>query len=211
MNIILIAPPAAGKGTQSELIAKKYSLNHISTGDLLREVTSTDSAMSREIKELMNQGKLINDDIILKLIEEKIKNGDGFIFDGFPRNINQANRFSELLNKLGKKIDYVIYLKVDKEVALSRITGRYICPNCNSVYNIKSDDELICKNCGQGLIKRKDDNVETFLERYDVYMNETYPIIDYYKKSGNLIEIDSSKTPEEVFNDIKEVTGMIGD
>ena len=210
MNIILIAPPAAGKGTQSELISKKYNLNHISTGDLLREVTSTSSDMSREIKELMDQGKLISDDIILKLIEEKIKDSDNFIFDGFPRNISQAECFSELLDKLGKKIDYVIYLTIDKDIALSRITSRYVCPNCNSVYSIKSNnDELICKNCGQELIKRKDDNAETFLARYDVYMNETYPIIDYYKKLGNLVEIDSSKTPEEVFESIERVIGEL--
>ena len=210
MNIILIAPPAAGKGTQSELISKKYNLNHISTGDLLREVTSTSSDMSREIKELMDQGKLISDDIILKLIEEKIKDSDNFIFDGFPRNISQAECFSELLDKLGKKIDYVIYLTVDKDIALSRITSRYVCPNCNSVYSIKSNnDELICKNCGQELVKRKDDNAETFLARYDVYMNETYPIIDYYKNLGNLVEIDSSKTPEEVFESIERVIGEL--
>ena len=210
MNIILIAPPAAGKGTQSELISKKYNLNHISTGDLLREVTSTGSDMSKEIKELMDQGKLISDDIILNLIEEKIKDSDGFIFDGFPRNISQAECFNELLDKLGKKIDYVIYLTIDKDIALSRITSRYVCPNCNSVYSIKSDnDELICKNCGQELVKRKDDNADTFLERYDVYMNETYPIIDYYKKLGNLVEIDSSKTPEEVFESIERVIGEL--
>ena len=207
MNIILIAPPAAGKGTQSELICNHYNLEHLSTGDLLREVTKQDNEKSREIKELMNQGALISDDIILSLIEDKMKDDKGFVFDGFPRNLNQAKSLNLLLEKLNKKIDYIIYLKVDKEIASARIAGRYVCPKCNGVYNLKDTDDKICQNCGEELIKRKDDNVEVFNNRYDVYMSETFPVINYYNSLDNFYEVDSSKKPEEVFDDIKNIIG----
>ncbi len=206
MNIILIAPPAAGKGTQSELICKRYQMNHISTGDLLREVANKDDEKSLEIKEMMNNGLLISDEIILDLIEGKIKEDDSFIFDGFPRTLNQAVKFDELLNKLNKKIDYVIYLKVNKDIAVNRIDKRYVCPKCNNVYTIDNEPK-ICKNCGSELSKRKDDNVETFEERYNVYMNETFPIIDYYRNQGLVHEVDSSKTPNEVFDEIESIIG----
>ena len=208
MNIILIAPPAAGKGTQSELICNKYNLTHISTGDLLREVTTKDNELSNQIKELMNKGELISDDIILNLITDKIKDKDGFVFDGFPRNLKQAEALDELLSNLNKKIDYVIYLTIDKEIACERIAGRYVCSNCKSVYNLKSDSETkICQNCGQELTKRKDDNAETFNNRYDVYMNETFPIIDYYRNKNLLFEVDSSDEPNKVFADIEKIMG----
>ena len=208
MNIILIAPPAAGKGTQSELICNNYNLNHISTGDLLREVTKKDDEFSNHIKDLMNKGMLISDDIILNLINEKVKDNQGCVFDGFPRNLKQAEAFDQLLDKLNKKIDYVIYLTIDKETACERIAGRYVCQNCKSVYNFKSNTDIpVCSNCGTELTKRKDDNVETFNSRYDVYMKETYPIIDYYRNKGILYEVDSSNETNVVFNDIKNIIG----
>lgn len=206
MNIILIASPAAGKGTQSELICNKYNLKHISTGDLLREVVAQDNEKSREIKSLMEKGMLIDDEIILGLIEDKLMKDDGFVFDGFPRNLTQAKKFDELLEKMNKKIDYIIHLKVDKDLALERIVGRYVCPKCNSVYNKKDDETKICQNCNENLIKRNDDNAETFNNRYDVYMKETFPIIEYYKQTQNLHEVDSSLEVNEVF---KQIEGII--
>lgn len=206
MNIILIASPAAGKGTQSELICNKYNLKHISTGDLLREVVAQDNEKSREIKSLMEKGMLIDDEIILGLIEDKLMMDDGFVFDGFPRNLTQAKKFDELLEKMNKKIDYIIHLKVDKDLALERIVGRYVCPKCNSVYNKKDDETKICQNCNENLIKRNDDNAETFNNRYDVYMKETFPIIEYYKQTQNLHEVDSSLEVNEVF---KQIEGII--
>lgn len=205
MNIILIASPAAGKGTQSELICNKYNLKHISTGDLLREVVALDNEKSREIKSLMEKGLLINDEIILGLIEDKLKDDEGFVFDGFPRNLTQAKKFDELLEKMNKKIDYVIHLKVDKEVALKRIVGRYVCPKCNAVYNKSEDETKICQSCGEDLIKRSDDNIDTFNSRYDVYMNETFPIVEYYEKTQKLYEVDSSLEVNEVFKQIENI------
>jgi len=208
MNIIFIAPPAAGKGTQSELVCKKYNLTHISTGNLLREVTTKDDDFSKEIKMRMSKGLLISDEIILNLISEKIKNKDGFIFDGFPRNIKQAIKFDEMLDNINQKIDYVIYLKITEEIAKERILGRLVCPKCNNVYNFGLNvDNQICSNCNETLIKRQDDIIETFEKRFKVYMDETSPIIDYYKNKGNLYEVDSSLSPEEVFKQIEKIIG----
>lgn len=205
MNIILIASPAAGKGTQSELICNKYNLKHISTGDLLREVVAFDNEKSREIKSLMEKGLLINDEIILGLIEDKLKDDEGFVFDGFPRNLTQAKKFDELLDRMNKKIDYVIHLKVDKEVALKRIVGRYVCPKCNAVYNKSEDETKICQSCGEDLIKRSDDNIDTFNNRYSVYMSETFPIVEYYENTNKLYEVDSSLEVNEVFKQIENI------
>lgn len=205
MNIILIASPAAGKGTQSELICNKYNLKHISTGDLLREVVALDNEKSREIKSLMEKGLLINDEIILGLIEDKLKDDEGFVFDGFPRNLTQAKKFDELLDRMNKKIDYVIHLKVDKEVALKRIVGRYVCPKCNAVYNKSEDETKICQSCGEDLIKRSDDNIDTFNNRYSVYMSETFPIVEYYENTNKLYEVDSSLEVNEVFKQIENI------
>lgn len=210
MNIIFIAPPAAGKGTQSKLVSNKYQLTHISTGNLLREVTAQDNELSKEIKNLMSKGLLISDEIILNLISEKIKDNRGFIFDGFPRNLNQALKFDEMLKKANQKIDYVIYLKIDKELAKERIVGRLVCSNCNGVYNYKLDEvtkDQFCSECNTKLVKRQDDTLETFENRFDLYMKETAPIIDYYKNIGNLYEVDSSLEPNEVFKQIEKIIG----
>lgn len=208
MNIIFIAPPAAGKGTQSELVCKKYNLTHISTGNLLREVTNKDDDFSKEIKMRMSKGLLISDEIILNLISEKIKNKKGFIFDGFPRNLKQAIKFDEMLENIDQKVDYVIYLKIDKEIAKERILGRLVCPNCNTIYNFGLNvDDQNCSNCNKKLIKRQDDTIETFNKRFEVYMDETSPVIDYYKNKGNLYEVDSSLEPLEVFKKIENIIG----
>lgn len=205
MNIILIAPPAAGKGTQSELICKKYNTKHISTGDLLREVTKKDDAFSKEIRQLMEKGLLISDDIIFKLIKDTIKDSKNNIFDGFPRNIEQAIKFDEILKEINQKIDYVIYLRIDKDILQKRIMGRFVCPTCNKVYNFDDiDNEHYCE-CGEKLIKRKDDTIEVFENRYQVYIENTKPIIDYYKKQNNFYELDATLSKEDVFKQIEEI------
>lgn len=210
MNIIFIAPPAAGKGTQSKFVSSKYNLEHISTGDLLREVSLKDDELSREIRNKMSKGLLISDEIILKLIKDKIKNNNGFIFDGFPRNLLQAKEFDDLLSELNQKIDYVIYLKITEEIARERIVGRMVCPKCGSVYNYginALEENHFCKNCNETLIKRKDDTIETFNKRFEVYMEQTSPIIEYYKNQGILYEVDSSVEPNDVFKQIENIIG----
>ncbi len=210
MNIIFIAPPAAGKGTQSEMLCNKYNMKHISTGDLIRETVNNNSPLSEQLKSIMNQGKLVSDEFILELIKNNLTDGD-YIFDGFPRNVKQAEMFDELLSSLNKKVDYVIYLKVPKELASKRILGRLSCPSCGAIYNDQIEQLMpkvsgICDTCNVELNHRNDDNEETFNKRFDTYINETEPLLEYYK--DKLYEVDSSKDKLEIF---KEIEGIIND
>ena len=218
-NIILIAAPSAGKGTQSKLICEKYNLVHISTGDLLRESLKDNTEISRKIKEDMALGNLINDEIILDLIENRLIKKDiinGFVLDGFPRNINQAEEFNKLLIKLNMNLDNVFYLDIDKVLAKKRIIGRLSCSNCNSVYNNQIDGlipkvENVCDKCGNLLFHRSDDNDEIFEKRYYNYETETKPLLNFYKNLGLLTIIDSSKSFTQVFLDICNVMGDVLD
>lgn len=210
MNIILIAPPAAGKGTQSELICDKYDVKHISTGDLIRNVINSNTEKSSELKSIIDQGKLVSDEFVLDLIKEEIKDGKSYIFDGFPRTLNQARLFDELLNNLNKKVDYVIYLDITKEVASKRILGRVSCSNCGKVYNDQIEELMpkqngICDTCNSNLSKRNDDNEETFNTRFDTYIENTKPLLDYYK--DKLFIVDSSLNKYEIFKQIENIIG----
>lgn len=210
MNIILIAPPAAGKGTQSELICNKYDIKHISTGDLIRTVINSNDEKSIELKKTIGQGKLVSDEFVLDLIKDEIKDGNSYIFDGFPRTVNQAKLFDELLEKLNEKIDYVIYLDINKEMASKRILGRLSCSNCGKVYNDQIEESMpkingICDDCNIELSKRNDDNEETFNKRFDTYMSETKPLLDYYK--DRLYIVDSSLNKYEIFKQIENIIG----
>lgn len=210
MNIIFLAPPAAGKGTQSMLICDKYNLSHISTGDLLREEIKSGNEFGNQIKEIIESGNLVNDDIILELLNKKLSSVNGYILDGFPRNINQAIKYDELLDSLNQNLDYVIYLDLDKEIAKKRILGRISCPSCGNVYNNLIEEnkplaENLCNDCNTELIKRADDNEVTFDKRYDTYLKETAPLIEYYQKKGKLYKIDSSLSKNEIFEKICEI------
>lgn len=217
-SIILIAPPAAGKGTQSNLIKTKYKIPHISTGDLLRSIIASGSDIGKEISLLVNEGKLISDELIIEILKERLENSDcinGYILDGFPRNINQAIKYDEMLRKLNIPIGVVIYLSIDKNIAKQRILGRMTCPKCGSIYNCFTQSspktEGICNSCNIQLTKRSDDNENTFNKRYDTYINETQPLIDYYKRQGVLFEIDSSSDKEIVFSEIQNLLEKIND
>lgn len=211
MNIILIAPPAAGKGTQSEFICKKYDLFHISTGSLLRETISNGDPLM--ISDKMKKGNLISDDIITSLIRNKLFSVDSFVLDGFPRNVNQAKLLDEILEKGHKKIDYVIYLSLDKKLGEQRIIGRRSCPKCRKVYNIYANElkllnENICDDCKEQLIIREDDNKETFENRYKIYKDQTEPLIDYYRQKSILYEINANQDKFEIF---REITNLLGE
>lgn len=214
-NIIFIAPPASGKGTQSELLVNKYGYVHISTGDLLREEVKKESLLGKSIKKLMDAGELISDDIVLKLLKSKIEScgvSKNFIFDGYPRTINQAESLKSLALELNFKLDCVIYLNVDEITALKRAVGRLSCPKCGSIYN-KYDELLspindnLCDKCNIPLTSRSDDNEVTFKERFQTYLYNTKPLLDYYEKLG-IINVIASLTPEETF---KEIEGVIND
>lgn len=211
MNIILLAAPGAGKGTQADLISNEYGYKHISTGDLLREALSKKDDMATLIKTAMETGGLVSDDIILSLIEDAIKDKtEGIIFDGFPRNINQAKMLDELFIKNNEKIDYVINITVDKEILKKRIVGRVTCPKCKAIYNENYTEHNpkqigLCDKCGSELTRRKDDSAETFESRYRTYLDETKPLINYYKNLNKLVEVDNASDKYTTFNKIKEI------
>ena len=209
-DIILIAPPAAGKGTQAKLLSSKYQIPHISTGDLLRAASGE---LGDIVKHTMESGALVSDDLVLKLLEERITKEDcqnGYILDGFPRNISQAESYMKLLEKLNKPLGDVIYLDASKEVTQKRIVGRLSCPTCGAVYNDQIDESKpkkfgTCDKCNGPLSKRSDDNLETFEKRYQTYMNETYPLLNYFKSKGKLFTVGSGISKERTLNEIEKI------
>ena len=212
-NIMFIAPPAAGKGTQAELVVEKYNIPHISTGDILREISKEDSEIGNYVKETLANGELVKDDITYQLIEDRLNKDDcrkGFIIDGFPRNIDQAYQYDKILDKLGYEVGNVILINIDKKTLEKRITGRRICENCKEIYNINDPEnspkqESICDNCGGKLYQRSDDNLEAFETRYQTYLDKTEPIIKHYKKKGVLSEVDGNDTIENIFKSIDKI------
>ena len=212
-NIMFIAPPAAGKGTQAELVVEKYHIPHISTGDILREISKEDSEIGNYVKETLASGKLVKDEITYQLIEDRLSKDDckkGFIIDGFPRNIDQAYEYDKILKNLGYEVGNVILINIDKKTLEKRITGRRLCENCNAIYNINDEKsspkvESVCDECGGKLYQRTDDNLEAFETRYAMYQEKTEPIIDHYKKQNVLKEVDGNDTVENIFNKIDEI------
>ena len=213
-NIMFIAPPAAGKGTQAELVTSKYNIPHISTGDILRDISKEDSELGSYVSEVLTSGGLVKDEITYQLIEDRLKKDDckkGFIIDGFPRNLDQAIEYDKILERLGYNIGIVFLIDIDKSLLEKRVTGRRICSECKAIYNINFEEstpmvESVCDNCGGSLYQRKDDNIEAFNNRYNLYLEKTEPIIDYYKEKGVLHKVDGNKSKEEVF---QEVDGII--
>lgn len=212
-NIMLIAPPAAGKGTQAKLINEKYHIPHISAGNILRDIAKEDSEVGQYVFETVASGKLVKDEITYKLVEERLNQNDcknGFIIDGFPRNIDQAIEYDKILERLGYSIGKVILININKQSLEKRITGRRICEDCNSVFNINNPEtspqiESICDNCGGRLYQRNDDNIEAFLTRYEMYLEKTAPIIEHYKKMNVLYEVDGENSVENVFEQIEKI------
>lgn len=210
-NIIFIAPPAAGKGTQSKFLVDKYNYKHISTGDLLRNEISKNNPLASEIKKNINSGKLVPDDIVSKLLEQELTNYKGpFIFDGYPRNISQAENLERILSKLNIDLGISIYLDVKLEEAIKRATGRLICPNCNKSYNKYNEDmkpkvDNICDLCLVNLTLRTDDTKEAYQKRYETFITETSPLLKYYEDKGLLNIINNPVSPEETFKKIENI------
>ncbi len=212
-NIMFIAPPAAGKGTQAELVVEKYHIPHISTGDILREIAKEDSEIGKYVQETLASGQLVKDDITYQLIEDRLNKSDckrGFIIDGFPRNIDQAYQYDKILDKLGYEVGNVILINIDRKTLEKRITGRRICEKCNAIYNINDENsspkqESICDECGGKLYQRTDDNLESFNIRYETYLSKTGPIIKHYKDMGVLKEVDGNDTIENIFQSIDKI------
>lgn len=203
-NLILIAPPGAGKGTLSKDLLSKYPYVHISTGDLLREQVAKGDELGMEIKKVQESGGLVSNEIVYKALENKLndpKCDNGYILDGFPRNLEQAREYDEILKRSNKDLGIVILLDIPKEELIERITGRFTCSECGEIHNIYSEDlkpkkDGICNKCGGKLTQRSDDNLESFEKRYSTYLDSTAPLIDFYKEKGVLYTIDSSKGHE---------------
>lgn len=207
-SVILISAPAAGKGTISKYIEKKYDMNHISTGDLLRNEVSKETELGLEISELINKGALISDDMLLDLLEKKIsRHKKDYVLDGAPRTLNQAKKYDEILNKYNANLLCVIHIETEKEILEKRITGRLICKSCNSIYNKYVDDvsDNKCPKCQNKLSKRKDDSVEVFNSRYETYKKETRPLQDYYKKKGILYTITNNGDIKDAYKQIDDI------
>ena len=214
-NIIFIAPPGAGKGTQSKLISLEYNIPHISTGDLLRDEINSGSSLGSYLKSIMDRGDLISNDIIVTLLRARISRVDcnnGYILDGYPRNVEQAKIYKDLLSELKKDIGIVIYMNIDEELAEARTLSRVICSSCGTSYNNNTSElrpriDGICDRCGHTLKVRSDDNKETFLNRFETYLRETNPLVEYYQSLGilNEIKIQENYSAQDIFNKIKTI------
>ncbi|RRC92789.1 adenylate kinase [Erysipelotrichaceae bacterium OH741_COT-311] len=215
MNLLIMGPAGSGKGTMSEKIKQKYQLAHISTGDMLREAVKKQTSLGLEALNYMNAGKLVPDTLINSMVDERIKQDDtkvGFLMDGFPRTLVQAEAFDEILHTNNKNIDCVINLVVDFEVLADRITGRRLCKNCGSIYHIKnkpSKVEGVCDMCGNNLVQRSDDTVEQLEIRLQEHKKNTEPVLEYYRKQGLVVDIQAGKPVDEIFKDIERAIKQI--
>lgn len=208
MRIILLGPPGAGKGTQAAKIEQRYNVPHISTGDIFRSNISRQTPIGLEAKSYIDQGLLVPDELTLKIVEDRLSEPDcekGFLLDGFPRTLIQAEVLSEHLDKIYKKLDIALFLNVTEEVILKRNTGRRVCSKCGTNYNIhfhKPKTSNICDKCGSPLFIRVDDNVDTVANRFNIYNKQTQPLIEYFQKSGILITINGEQPADMVYEEI---------
>lgn len=209
MRIVLLGPPGAGKGTQANRLSGKLGLPHLSTGELLREAVSSDTRLGKKAKEYMSRGELVPDSIILSIIEEEIEKHraeEGFILDGFPRNLVQARELDEYFKKQNTKLDIAFNIQVDEQTVIKRLTGRRICPTCGKVYHIRdAPSGMVCKRCKNKIRQREDDSEQTVRKRLRVYLRQTFPVIEYYQRKGILRNISGEGSPHEVFNRITSV------
>lgn len=213
MKVIMLGAPGAGKGTQAKQIADKYKIPHISTGDIFRANIKEGTDLGKKAKEYMDQGLLVPDELVVELVADRIQQNDcenGFVLDGFPRTIPQAESLDAALEKLNEKMDYAIDVDVKDEVIIDRMSGRRACLNCGATYHIvtiPTKVEGVCDRCGSQTVLRDDDKPETVKKRLEVYHDQTQPLIDYYTKKGILRSVDGTLPMTEVFNAIVEILG----
>ena len=213
MKLIMLGAPGAGKGTQAKKIAEKYQIPHISTGDIFRANIKAGTELGMKAKSFMDQGQLVPDEVTIGMLLDRISQDDsknGYVLDGFPRTIPQAESLTAALKERGEKIDYAVNVDVPDDNIINRMSGRRACVGCGATYHVvynapKSED--ICDTCGEKLILRDDDKPETVKNRLLVYHDQTQPLIDYYKKQGILVTVDGTKELNEVFRDIVAVLG----
>ena len=201
---VFLGPPASGKGTQAELLKDRIKLPHIALGDILREAVREGTAFGLEAKKHMEQGKLVPDELVISIASARFRKPDckaGFIVDGYPRTLKQQKALEDDLKALGLDLKAVIYINISVETAISRLSGRRSCKNCGAVYHVKFNPPKVnnvCDKCGAELYQRKDDTEEVIKTRFSVYNKETVPLVEYFKKSGKIIEVNGSPTVEDV-------------
>ena len=210
MNIILFGPPGAGKGAQAQFIVKKHNYFQLSTGNLLREEVKSKTLLGEKIEKLISNGKFASDEIVNTLLRKSITNlkfRDRIIFDGYPRNIDQAKNLTLILNEFEQTIGHIIFLNVPKDIIEKRIMGRMTCEKCHMTMNeFFNKEQIELHPCGKEFLnKRKDDNFDVVVARYDTYMNETKPVLDYYSKNLNFTEIDAAAEIDQITNKMNEV------
>lgn len=208
MRLIMLGAPGAGKGTQAAKVAEKYQIPHISTGDIFRANIKNGTELGKKAKSYMDAGGLVPDELVCDLVADRIAQDDcekGFILDGFPRTIPQAEALDKAVEKLGTKIDYAVDIEVPDENIIERMSGRRACLGCGATYHIKYNapkTENVCDTCGGRLVLRDDDKPETVKKRLDVYHTQTQPLIDYYSARGNLLTVDGTQSLDDVFASI---------
>lgn len=208
LNLVLLGPPGAGKGTQAGFLVEAYGLLHLSTGDMLRAETEKETELGLKIKEFMSKGELVTDEIVTELMVKRLKEPDasnGVIFDGYPRTRTQAESLDVALKKIDSSITRVLYLRTSEEVAVSRLAGRRVCPTCKHNYhmtNMPPKNNETCDDCGVALMQREDDNPVTVKKRLSVYAEQTSDLIDYYRQEGSLVEVNGDLDAQKLFQKI---------
>ena len=211
MNVILLGPPGAGKGTQAKMLVEEYQIPQISTGDILRAAVKEGSPMGKEAKACMDKGELVPDSVVIGIVEERIQQPDcakGYMLDGFPRTVPQAEALDVMLKNLSSQIDHVVSIEVASEELVGRLTGRRTCRACGVGFHVMFDppeQEGVCDKCGGELYQRDDDNVETVTSRLEVYESQTLPLIDYYTAQEKIRPIDGVGDIKEIFGRVTQV------
>jgi adenylate kinase len=212
-NLVLLGPPGAGKGTQAGRIVAEYHIPHVSTGDILRGAVKNQTAMGLEAKKYMDAGDLVPDSVVIGIVKDRLQEPDtakGFLMDGFPRTIPQAEALDTALGALGRAISKVVVILVDEEELVKRLSGRRVCRSCQAPFHLlwgPPEVEGVCDKCGGELYQRDDDSEETVRNRLEVYRRQTEPLIDYYDRAGLAARIDGAGTPDEVYEDIRTALG----
>ena len=210
MRLILLGPPGAGKGTQASSIVAEYGITHISTGDIFRHNIKNETELGKKVKSYLDNGQLVPDELTIDLVWDRLSNDDcknGFLLDGFPTTINQAEALKKGLEERALKLDRVINIDVDKNILVKRLSGRRVCKNCGETYHVDNkptSKDSVCDKCSGEVIQRADDNEKTVLDRIEVYEKQTFPLIDFYKNLGLILTVDGTLPIEDVFSQIKE-------
>lgn len=214
MNIVLLGPPGAGKGTQANKIVKEYGIPHISTGDILRQAVANRTELGRKAEDFMNKGELVPDEVVIGIVADRIKEDDareGFLLDGFPRTLAQAIALEKELKVNGWKIDYTLNIDVEEEELIQRLTGRRTCSKCGTIFHLVFNPPVkpdVCDKCNGTLLQREDDSFQTVKKRLDVYKEQTASLIDYYDQKNLIINVNGKKQPDVVFEEIKQAINL---